>query len=158
MNEVLAREPENTEIQKKVAKVRETRRIAELNALLKRVEVALQASQWDEAINDLNNGVASDPENETLQVKLNEVRKAKREARIKAALRLVDSATQSGKWDAAIEVLNEILAIEPDNAEILQKLVEVKKGQRESRLKSLQTQARGFLKLEKFDESTRSLE
>ncbi len=76
LNEVLIREPENAEIQKKVAKVRETRRIAELNALLKRVEAALQAGQWDEAINDLNNGVAAEPDNEILRAKLIEVRKA----------------------------------------------------------------------------------
>ncbi|MCJ7435961.1 MAG: tetratricopeptide repeat protein, partial [Anaerolineales bacterium] len=153
LNEVLAREPDNTGIQKKAAKVRETRRIAELNAMLKRVEAAVQAGRWDEAIDVLNDGVASEPENETLQAKLIEVRKAKREARLKAALRLVDSAAQAGKWDAAIEVLDELLAIEPDNAELQQKLAEIKKGQRESRLNTLQTQARGFTRAEKFEES-----
>ena len=153
LNEVLAHEPDNTEIQNKVTKVREARRIAELNAMLKRVEAAVQAGRWDDAINNLNNGVASEPENETLQSKLIEVRKAKREARLKAALRLVDNATQAGNWDAAFEVLNETLAIEPDNMEFQQKLAETKKGQRESRLNSLRTQARGFERAEKFEES-----
>ncbi len=43
--------------------------------------------------------------------------------------------------------------IEPDNAEFLQKLAAVKKGQRENSLKALQIRARGFVKVEKFDES-----
>ncbi len=153
LNEVLALESNNIEIQKKVAKVCEARRIAEINAILRRVEEAVQAGRWDDAINDLNAGVAADPENESLLVKLTEVRKAKREARLRAALRLVDNATQSGKWDAAIEVLNEMLAIEPDNVEFQKKLVVVKKEQRENKLNSLRTQARGFAKAEKFDES-----
>jgi tetratricopeptide (TPR) repeat protein/photosystem II stability/assembly factor-like uncharacterized protein len=136
LNEVLTLESDNTEIQKKVVKVREARHIAELNALLKRVETAVQAGRWDDAINDLNNGVASEPENETLRSKLIEVRKAKREARLKAAMRLVDSATQAGNWDTAIEVLNETLAIEPENETLQSKLAEVQKAKREARLKA----------------------
>jgi tetratricopeptide (TPR) repeat protein len=153
LNEVHALEPDNTEIKNKIAEVREARRVAELNALLKRVEGAVQAGRWDDAMDMLNNRIASEPENETLQAKLIEVRKAKREARLKAAMRLVDSATQAGKWDGAIEVLNEILAIEPDNADFQKKLAEVKQEQRESRLASLQTQARGLAKAEKFEEA-----
>jgi tetratricopeptide (TPR) repeat protein/photosystem II stability/assembly factor-like uncharacterized protein len=153
LNEVLALESDNAAIQRKVAKVHEARRVAELNAMLKRVEQAVQAGRWDEAINMLNEGVACEPENETLQAKLTEVRTAKREARHKAALRLVDGATQAGKWESAIEVLNETLAIEPDNAEFQNKLIEIKKQQRENKLNSLRTQALGFAKAEKFEEA-----
>ena len=153
LNEVLALEPNNLELQQKVAHVLEIRHTAEIKALFKHVEEAVRAGRWDDAITELNSGIASEPENESLQVKLLEVRKGKRAARLKAALRLVDNATQAGKWDAAIQVLSETLAIEPANAEFQQKLVEVKKGQREYKLNSLRTQAAGYAKAEKFDES-----
>jgi photosystem II stability/assembly factor-like uncharacterized protein/tetratricopeptide (TPR) repeat protein len=153
VNEVLAIEPGNTEIKSKAEKIFAAKRVAELNAMLKRVEQAAQAGRWDEAIDILNGGLASQPENETLQTKLAEVRKAKREARLKAALRLADTAAQAGKWSTAIEALNEVLANEPENMEFQKKLAEIKKLERESKLANLQAQARSFAKAEKFEES-----
>jgi len=153
VNEVLAIEPENTEMKNRAAKILAAKRVAQLNAMLTRVEQAAQAGKWDEAIDVLNGGLASEPGNETLQAKLAEVRKAKREARLKAALRLADTAAQAGKWSTAIEALNEVIASEPDNAEYQRKLAGIKKLERESRLASLQTQARSFAKAEKFEEA-----
>jgi|GEM_PF-1091999 len=153
LNEVLALEPGNQEMKSRVEGIHQARRTAELNELLSRVEQAVFATRWDEAINILNSGLASDAENATLQSKLVEVRKAKREARLKAALRLADTAAQAGKWATAIEALNEVLANEPDNVAFQQKLAEIKKLERESKLASLRTQARGFAKSENFTEA-----
>ena len=37
---------------------------------------------------------------------------------MKSALRLADTAAQAGKWESAVESLNEVLAVEPENAEV----------------------------------------
>jgi photosystem II stability/assembly factor-like uncharacterized protein/tetratricopeptide (TPR) repeat protein len=153
VNEVLTFEPDNAEMKNKEAKIHESRRVAELNAMLKSVEQATQAGRWDEAMGILNGGLASEPGNETLQAKLTEVRKAKREARLRSALRLADTAAQTGKWSTAIEALNEILANEPENTEFQKKLAEVKKLDRENKLASLRAQARSLAKAEKFDDA-----
>ena len=73
VNEVLAIEPDNAEMKTKAEKILAAKRVAELNAMFKRVEQAVQAGRWDEAIDVLNGGLASEPENETLQSKLAEV-------------------------------------------------------------------------------------
>ena len=153
VNEVLALEPDNEEMKNRAEKIHAARRAAELNEMLKRVEQAVLAGRWDESIDVLNGGLASEPGNETLQTKLAEVRKAKREARLKAALRLADTAAQAGKWSTAIESLNEVLASEPENTEFQKKLAEIERLERESKLASLQIQARSFAKAEKFEDA-----
>ncbi len=129
-------------MQDKAAQVHEMRRVAELNARLQRADQAMEAGGWDEAIDILNDGLASDPENETLKTKLAEARKAKREARLQAALRLAESAAQAGKWEAAVASLNEVLANEPDNAEFQKKLAEVRAREHQSRWESARDRRR----------------
>jgi tetratricopeptide (TPR) repeat protein len=128
-------------------------RRAELKAILRRAEQAALASHWDEAVDALNAGLASEPENEILRAKLAEVRKAKREARLQATLRLADTAAQAGKWETAIEALDQFLAVEPENADVQKKLVETRQRQRESHLNALRSQARGLARADKFDEA-----
>ncbi|RJP54375.1 MAG: tetratricopeptide repeat protein [Anaerolineaceae bacterium] len=153
LNEALRLEPENAEMQAKAKKVREARRIAELNAMLKRADQAVAAERWDEAINILNDGLASDPDNETLKTKLAEARKAKREAHLQAALRLADSAAQAGKWEAAVASLNEVLANEPDNTEFQRKLAEVRAQEHQSRWEAARSEAESLREAERFEEA-----
>lgn len=153
LNEALRLEPDNAEMQAKVEEMREARRIAELESMLQRAGQAVNAGHWDEAIDILNNGLASDPDNEMLKTKLEEARKSKREARLKAALRLADASIQAGNWDTAAASLQEVLANEPDNAEFQQKLAEIKRLERESRLNTLRAQAQDFLRAEQFKEA-----
>jgi tetratricopeptide (TPR) repeat protein len=153
LNEVLSLEPENREIAARVEEVRALQKAAALRDILRRAEQAALAGRWDEAIESLNAGLASEPENETLQAKLAEVRKAKREARLKAALRLADSAAGAGKWEAAVASLNEVLANEPDNAEFQQKLAEVRAQEHESRWDAVQTQSESLREAEEFEQA-----
>jgi tetratricopeptide (TPR) repeat protein len=153
LNEALRLEPDNGELQAQVTRVQETQHLAELEAMLHSADQAAGAGRWDEAIDILNDGLAADPDNETLKAKLAEARQARREARLQATLRFVDAAVQTGKWEAAAASLQEVLANEPDNAEFQEKLAEVKKLERESKLDALRTQAQSLLKEEKFDEA-----
>ena len=153
LNEVLALEPENAEIQAKVSEIREAQRKARLEAILKKADLAAQAERWDEAIAALNDGAVSEPGNEEIQHKLAEVREARRIARQQAAIRLADTSAQAGKWDIAIQSLTEILATEPGNESIRNKLAEVQAQKRESQLKELRTRARSLAKAEKFDDA-----
>ena len=153
LNEVLALEPENVEIQKKMGEVRDAQRVAKLNAALKQAELARQAGKWDEAIDSLNNAITLAPEDETLKARLKQVMDAKRVARLQAALRLAETAAQSEKWDAAFDSLNETLAIEPDNEEFKNKLKELQARRRENELNALRTQAQTMLRAERFDEA-----
>ena len=153
LNEILSLEPENLEIQKKMEEARKAQRTANLDLMLRQAEQALQAGKWDEAIDTLNNGISLAPEDERLQAKLTQVMEVKRTARLKAALRLAETAAQSGKWNVAIDSLNEILAVEPENHEIQNKVKEIHIRQRESQLNTLRTQAKLMYHAERFDDA-----
>jgi tetratricopeptide (TPR) repeat protein len=153
LNEALRLEPDNAEMQAKAVQVHAARRSAELNLMLRRADQAAGAGRWDEAINVLNDGLASDPENETLQTKLAEARKAKREARLQAALRFADSAAQAGKWEAAVASLNEVLANEPDNADFQKKLAEVRLREHASQWDAARLQAEGLRDTGRFEDA-----
>lgn len=153
LNEALRLEPDNAEMQTRAAQVREMRRVAGLNSRIQRADQAVEAGCWDEAIDIINDGLASDPENEALKTKLAEARKAKREARLQAALQLAESAAQSGKWETAIASLNEVLANEPDNIEFQQKLVEIRARERQSQWEAALTQAEGLREAERFEQA-----
>ena len=153
LNEILSLEPENLEIQKKLGEARKAQRTANLDSMLRQAEQALQAGKWDQAMDALNSGIALAPEDERLQTKLTQVMEAKRTARLKSALRLAETAAQSGKWDVAIDSLNEILVVEPENREIQNKVKEIHIRQRESQLNTLRTQAKSMQQAERFDEA-----
>lgn len=153
LNEALRLEPDNAAMQARAAQVHEMRHVFEMNTRLQRADQAVEAGRWDEAIDILNDGLTSDPENGMLKTKLAEARKAKREARLRAALRLAESAAQAGKWETAAASLQEVLVNEPDNPEFIQKLAEIKALERESRLGGLESLAQSLLKAEKFDEA-----
>ncbi len=153
LNEILSIEPENLEIQKKMEEVRKAQKTAKLGSILRQAEQVAQAGKWDEAIEALNNGIALAPADERLQKELTQVMEAKRTARLKAALRLAETAAQSNKWNVAIDSLNEILTVEPENHEIQNKLKEIQKRQRENRLNALRTQAMSMERTERFEEA-----
>ena len=153
LNEALRLEPDNTVMQAKAAEVDELRRKAELEGMLKNADRAAGAGRWDEAIELFNDGLVSYPDNETIKTKLAQARQAKREARHKAALKLADWAAQAGKWKTAVGSLEEILSHEPDNAELQEKLSEIKSLELQSRLNAVQVQAQNLLKEERFEEA-----
>jgi tetratricopeptide (TPR) repeat protein len=151
LNEVLSLEPANVEMSARLEAVRAAQKSAELDAILHRAEQAVQEGRWDEAAEALNAGLAAEPQNETLQARLVEVRKGKREVRLKAALRLAENAAQAGKWQAAVEVLNDVLTVEPDNAEFHQKLAELRAQQHASELDAARAQSVGLVEAGQFE-------
>ena len=153
LNEVLSVEPDNTTIQEQVTEVRKMQQKARLEDLLRQAELDMQAGKWEDAISALNAGLAAEPENEQIRLKLDDIRQARRTARLEAALRLADVSTRAGKWEIAIQALTELLDIEPGNTEVQQKIIELQTQQRESQLKMLCSQARALVKAEKFDEA-----
>ena len=153
LNEALQLEPGNAQMLAKLDQVQEKRRKAGLEDMLQRANQAVSGSRWDEAIDLLNDGLVAYPDNETLKTRLAEARKAKRDARLQSVLRLADTAVQAGRWDTATASLQEVLANEPDNTEFQDKLADLKRRERESKLSALRVQAGSLLKAEKFDEA-----
>ena len=121
LNEVLSLEPDNPEIKAKLAQVREAEHTARLESLLERAQAALRSARWDAAIEVLNDGLSLEPQNAGFLEMLAAARESKRVARLQAAFRLVETASQAGNWTVALEALNEILAADPQNAEVQRK-------------------------------------
>ena len=153
LHEALQNEPGNAQLAARLEQVGAARRQAELEDLLQRAGQAADASRWDDAINLLNDGLVAFPDNETVQEKLAQARKAKREARLQSVLRLADTAVQAGRWETAAACLQEVLDNEPENTEFQDKLAQVKRLERESKLSTLRTEAESLLQAEKFTES-----
>ena len=153
LNEVLSVEPDNIAIQAQVTEVRKMQQKARLEALLRQAELDMQTGKWEDAIFALNKGLAAEPANEQIRLKLDDVRQARRTARLEATLRLADTSARAGKWEIAIQALTELLDIEPENAQVQQKIFELQAQQRECQLKMLYSQARALVKAEKFEEA-----
>ena len=70
-----------------------------------------------------------------------------------AALRMADLNAKAGKWEDALDSLNEVLAEEPDNKQFLEKYDHILRMEVDSKLKDLKKKAQGLMKANKLDEA-----
>lgn len=153
LQEGLQIEPDNAGLKARAAQVQANRRTTQLKAICLRADQAAGAGRWEEAIEILTRGVSSYPEDGTLKNKLVEMRRSKQDSFHQVALHLADVATRAGQWETAQNLLNEVLAEEPDNVEFLQKLDQILRLERDSKLQALKTKAQDLLKAEKIDQA-----
>ncbi len=153
LKEALQLEPDNRELMAKADRVKKDQHSARLNAMIMRADQAASAGRWDEAIEILNSGLITDPDNATLKTKLAGTLQAKRKLQLQSVLNLADAAASAGKWENALTLLNQVLAEEPENAVFLEKYNRILALERESKLNLLHTRARSLLKEQNFEEA-----
>ena len=110
LHEALRIEPENKELKTRLVQVQSNRSTAQLNAIFLRTDQAVDSGRWDEAIDIIKTGLSSFPDEEALKTRLKEINRARQDAIHQSALRLADVAARAGKWETAVNSLNEVLA------------------------------------------------
>ena len=153
LNEALGVEPDNKELKARAAQVEKDQLKARLDAILLRADQAAGASRWDDAVEILNTGIKEYPDDKTLKAKLKNTLQSRREGMQQAALRMADLNAKAGKWEDALNSLNEVLAEEPDNKQFLEKYDHILRMEVDSKLKDLKKKAQGLMKANKLDEA-----
>ncbi len=157
LNDYLALKPGETRIQSRLNKLIESKRSAWLKAVLARADEALEAQQWDEAITALNEVLGLEADNAEFKAKVAKVREAEHAARVEGLLKRATAASKAGRWDEAIELLNEGSSLEPDNVSFQTKLVEMRAAKRSALLRASLRLADTAAQSEKWDLALASL-
>ncbi len=144
--------PENQALIARVKKVREQNLRKILGNLLARSGKEESAKNWDGAIKILEEALSLEPDDASIQNKIDNAKTAQEQARQAALLASAEAAVKSARWDEAIESLTSILAVKP-NEEIEAKLRKIRAQQQDAKLSALKTQAQGLARAERFDEA-----
>ena len=153
LNEALQTAPEDASIQQKITALQERQLQDRLAGLLARADQAEAGARWDTAITALNEYLTLRPDDAAVQKRLSSLVQARREAWLKAVHKRSDQAVAARKWDEATAALNEVLALEPDNADILSKLARVREAEHADRVDALLKQASQAVAAGRWDDA-----
>jgi tetratricopeptide (TPR) repeat protein len=136
--EALKFTPEDPALIARVDSVKAEKKAKIIAALVARSEREAGMKNWDGTVKLLEEALAFEPEDSSIQKKLNGARSAQEKARLDALLAKADTAVKSLRWNEAIETLSAFLSARPDAA-VEAKLKEVRAQQREAQLSALKT-------------------
>ena len=148
---------EDRHIQKRLADLIAAKHAAWMKAILVRVEQSVANQKWDEAFNALNEVLTLEPGNVEIQKKMDEVRDAQRVAKLNTALKQAEQAKQAGKWDEAIDSLNNAITLSPEDETLKGRLKQVMDAKRVARLQAALRLAETAAQSEKWDTAFDSL-
>ncbi|MBC7263400.1 MAG: tetratricopeptide repeat protein [Chloroflexi bacterium] len=131
LEEALALAPEDQRIQERLAAAQEAQRAARLESLLGRANQATESGRWDEAVAALEEYVALQPEDVAAQERLANARERQRKSQLNSLKVWARSLAKAEKWDEALTIWHEYLALEPEDAEAAQSEIQQVERSRE---------------------------
>jgi len=140
--QILAINPEHTDARQ---------RMADLSR--QQAEKALAGGKDEEALSAFAQALAFTPEDQALEARVREVREQKRAAVLGALRERSDQALREQRWEQAAAALQDALALQPDDPDLLGKLAEARSGLRKSQQAAARTRAGGFAKAERWEEA-----
>jgi tetratricopeptide (TPR) repeat protein len=143
--QILTINPEHTDARQRMADI--FRQLAERS---------LADHKDEEALSAFRQALAFTPEDEALEARVLEVQEQKRAAVLAALRDRSDQALRERRWEQAIASLEEGLALEPDDPDLLTRMVEARAGYRTSRLAAERARANDLGRAEQWDEALRS--
>lgn len=128
--EILALAPEDTEATERLAQAQNSYR-EQIESLRQRVQEARSAGQWSEAVTALQELIGLEPDEETYQEALLEMRVAQARAERLAELRQKGTtALESGRWKEAIAAFEEMVNIDPADVQTMERLAQAQSAYR----------------------------
>ena len=140
-SEALKYTPEDPALFEQVEKVKTEKKGKVVAGMIARSEKEAGEKNWEAAVVSLEEAGRLAPEDGRIQERLVALRAAKRESWLGNLLGQVDLAMEAERWQDVTVILKEILAQEPDNLQIQEKLTEVRVLEHQSRLIAIRTQA-----------------
>ena len=119
-------------------------------------EKALVDRRDEEALSAFRQALGYTPEDESLEARVIEVQAQKRASVLAALRERVDLALRQQRWEQATGALEEALALEPGDPDLLGKLGEARSGLRKSQQAAAQARASSSEKAERWDDAVQA--
>jgi tetratricopeptide (TPR) repeat protein len=145
--------PGDVSLSTRQVEVREMINSKRLSILLAKVEKARMAKAWDTEIAFLGDAIKLDPDDQALKESLAEAKGKKHTDQLEAIRTQANEAIKASLWDEAVAAWERYLALEPNDSEVKNELLEVRRQSRQSRLSFLKKEAYRLAKEEKWDQS-----
>ncbi|NQU29407.1 MAG: tetratricopeptide repeat protein, partial [Anaerolineae bacterium] len=153
LEEYLKLEPDDREIQDRIANARVQQRESQLDEIRTRAKRATESKKWDQAIEIWEEFLDVEPGDNDAEAALENVRILQRQEKLDAIRARAKRATDTKKWDQAIAIWEEFLEAEPTDKDAESALADVRKRQLQEKLNTARTRAQRLAKSEKFDEA-----
>lgn len=145
--EVLAINTEHSEARQRMADIHR-----------RRAEKALAEGHDDEALSALREALHFTPEDQSLEARYATLRQEKGAKILAGLLARAERESAAKNWERAIDILEEALALAPEDETIQERLVAVKEKERAGRLESLLARANQAMETGRWDEAVAALE
>ena len=157
LNEYLQLKPEDSAIQKRMTELMASKRAAWLSGISLRVDKAVANRNWDEARSALNEALGVEPDNRELKARAALVEADQLKAKLDSILLRAEQAASAGRWDDAVEILNNGITEFPEDKNLKNKLKDTlqarRKGAQEAALRMADLNARAG----KWEEALKSI-
>ena len=154
--EALKFTPEDEALEARFAEVRDQHRSNIITDLMAKAKKEQSAKRWDQAITFLEEALELAPEDASLQEQLADIRQEQRQSQLESLREKAERQTKAERWDQAVTAFEEYLNLEPDDAQVAERLAEARQRQRQSQLETLVEQAGRQTKAERWVEALAS--
>jgi len=141
VEEALNRDPDNDELQSKLAEVKDAPRQHKIQGYKQEAEQAIRRGNFDKAIAAIETAVQLAPEDNSLTEWLESTRFDQLNAQLNILRDQAGKAISAGDWDGAITARKEALKLAPDNSDLQKELADTETAQLQAQLDDFQTAA-----------------
>jgi len=135
--QALEMDPEDNDLRQALADTQAAQKQAKLDHFNAQAEEAAKAGDWVAALTAREKALAVDPENPVLLQTLEDTRTAQHQAQIDALLGSLQSAREAGQWEAAIQAVQQLISLEPEDNQWPNLLAELETAQQQAYLQDL---------------------
>ena len=139
-------------------KARSNQRNARLLLIEEKINRAVTAGDWDEALESIQQARKIAPEEDDWENKILGIENARRQAQLKACRLEADSARSAGRWEEAIAALQKFREMDPGQAEIESEIEEIRLEKRQSEMAEFKASAEKNARAEKWEEAVQAWE
>ncbi len=157
-NRALEYTPEDEELSARYEEVLAQKKAEVIQEWLNKADRALNRQQWDTAVEAVENALEIDPEDESLQERLVEVKDASRQHQLGIYQDRIDRARANRAWGEAIETLQKAIQLAPEDDSFTEQMEDIKEAQRRAQLDEFQRRADRALGEQDWDAAKEALQ
>jgi len=151
VEEALKLDPENTDLQVKLAEVKDAPRQSKIRAYKDEAEQAIRRGNFEKAIAAIETAVQLAPEDASLTEWLESTRTDQINTRLKIFRDQAQKAIAAGEWDEAIAARKAALKVSPNDPALQQEYADTETAKLQAQLDVLRSQAEQAIRIEEWD-------
>ena len=158
LNRALEMTPEDEALRAQHQQIIDAKKYALVKSLLDKAERALRRKRWEEAAAMAQEALNVDPGDETISVRLAEIKDAPRQERLKAYRLEAQTSLDKGEFTPAIDALQMATQLAPEDKDLSAWLEIIKTDQHQSLLDALRDQAAIARQNKRWEEAIAAIE